>query len=141
VKLTQLNMKKCQDHSTAEQDNKLWSSRIMKRSPSLVWEGVAGVGSDQIWLRTSPSSSISVTNTSISVNNSAASAGKKSAAETPMNSLECWDYSVELECLQGPDGKKNIFYPRVHEVYSRVYILLCCCGAWGALNQTWLYSS
>ena len=24
--------------------------------------------------------------------------------DSVLNSLECWDYSVELECLQGPDG-------------------------------------
>jgi hypothetical protein len=23
-----------------------------------------------------------------------------------MNSMECWDYSVELECLNGPPGYK-----------------------------------
>lgn len=21
-----------------------------------------------------------------------------------MNSIECWDYTIELECLQGPEG-------------------------------------
>ena len=26
--------------------------------------------------------------------------------DSVLNSLECWDYSVELECLQGPDGRK-----------------------------------
>ena len=25
-----------------------------------------------------------------------------------LNSLECWDYSVELECLQGPNGRIKI---------------------------------
>ena len=25
--------------------------------------------------------------------------------DSVLNSLECWDYSVELECLQGPDGR------------------------------------
>jgi hypothetical protein len=30
------------------------------------------------------------------------------------------------------------FYPRVYEVYRRVYILLCCCCCWhGSFNQTW----
>lgn len=23
-----------------------------------------------------------------------------------LNSLDCWDYSIELECLKGPEGKK-----------------------------------
>lgn len=22
-----------------------------------------------------------------------------------LNSLDCWDYSIELECLKGPEGK------------------------------------
>ena len=26
-------------------------------------------------------------------------------SDSTLNSLECWDYSVELECLRGPDGK------------------------------------
>lgn len=24
--------------------------------------------------------------------------------QTQMNSLDCWDYSIELSCLQGPEG-------------------------------------
>lgn len=63
-----------------------------------------GKGSDQIWFHSSPTttSSISVTNTSIPVQ----SEKKLMRAESNLNSLECWDYSVELECLQGPDGSK-----------------------------------
>ena len=36
-----------------------------------------------------------------------------------LNSLECWDYSVELECLQGPDGKKNsnIWLPQENDMF------------------------
>ena len=30
------------------------------------------------------------------------------SSESNLNSLECWDYSVELECLQGPNGKINL---------------------------------
>jgi hypothetical protein len=26
-------------------------------------------------------------------------------ALTRLNSLDCWDYTIELECLQGPQGK------------------------------------
>jgi hypothetical protein len=38
------------------------------------------------------------------------------------------------------------FYPRVHEVYRRVYILLCCCCScsccsWEVFNQTCQYFS
>lgn len=29
--------------------------------------------------------------------------------DSVLNSLECWDYSVELECLQGPDGREILF--------------------------------
>lgn len=32
---------------------------------------------------------------------------QQTTAESNLNSLECWDYSVELECLQGPDGTKT----------------------------------
>ena len=35
---------------------------------------------------------------------SAASLSSLIRAETTNNSLECWDYTVELECLQGHDG-------------------------------------
>ena len=47
--------------------NGVWSSRVMRRPPSLVWEGIAGAATDHIWLQTSPNTttSISVTNTSI----------------------------------------------------------------------------
>ena len=29
----------------------------------------------------------------------------RNKSDSALNSLECWDYSVELECLNGPDGK------------------------------------
>jgi hypothetical protein len=36
--------------------------------------------------------------------------GNLTSWESPtLNSLECWDYSIELECLQGPEGKTNLF--------------------------------
>lgn len=25
----------------------------------------------------------------------------------PMSSMDCWDYTIELECLQGNQGTKN----------------------------------
>jgi hypothetical protein len=37
---------------------------------------------------------------------------------------------------QGNLKNKEIFYPRVHAVYCRVYNLLCCC-CHGAFNQSW----
>lgn len=27
-----------------------------------------------------------------------------------MNSLECWDYTIELECLNGPQGSATFFF-------------------------------
>ena len=33
-----------------------------------------------------------------------------------LNSLECWDYSVELECLQGPDGKREFFHKSIGKI-------------------------
>ena len=79
-----------------------WSSRILRRPPSIVWEGISGPG--DIWLQTGPNTttSISVTNTSIPVYSSHTQRYKN--GDSALNSLECWDYSVELECLRGPDG-------------------------------------
>jgi hypothetical protein len=50
------------------------------------------------------------------------------------------------KCPMQFEREKNavIFYPRVHEVYRRVYILLCCscCScSWEAFNQTCQYFS
>lgn len=101
-------------NSTNKEDGKeiSWSSRIARRPPSIVWEGIAsGSSNDQIWLQTSPSTSISVTNASIAVNSSTANTMPPPLRKTDstLNSLECWDYSVELECLRGPDGE-GFFY-------------------------------
>jgi hypothetical protein len=44
------------------------------------------------------------------VNKMSARRGNLTSWESPtLNSLECWDYSIELECLQGPEGKTNLF--------------------------------
>ena len=93
----------CESDSEAKKTSSNWSSRILRRPPSIVWEGTGGGGGD-IWLQTGPNTttSISVTNTSIPVYSSATA--KKSERDSALNSLECWDYSVELECLRGPDG-------------------------------------
>ena len=51
---------------------------------------------------------LTVTSSGTSVVQSAAGRAmqnRKAAADSTLNSLECWDYSVELECLRGPDGK------------------------------------
>lgn len=95
-----------QMNSNNDKSEKSWSSRIARRPPSIVWEGIAGSANDQIWLQTSPSTSISVTNASIAVNStSSGSMPPLRKSDSTLNSLECWDYSVELECLRGPDGK------------------------------------
>ena len=85
-------------------ESKDWSSRILRRPPSIVWEGISGPG--DIWLQTGPNTttSISVTNTSIPVYSSHSNHSRCKNGESALNSLECWDYSVELECLRGPDG-------------------------------------
>ncbi len=110
------------DLTTTRGENKTrdnsWSSRIVqrRRPPSLVWEGTGGSDPvmDRIWLHTSPNTttSISVTNASIPVNSGTSSLVHQNSTsgllrkpgESTLNSLECWDYSVELECLRGPDG-------------------------------------
>ena len=54
---------------------------------------------------------LTVTSSGTSVVQSAAGRAmqnRKSAADSTLNSLECWDYSVELEGLRGPDGKFTI---------------------------------
>ena len=89
----------------------------MRRPPSIVWEGIGGSapggGGGDIWLKTGPNTttSISVTNTSIPVTSGARISGGKNERDSALNSLECWDYSVELECLRGPDG---MFEPTIH---------------------------
>lgn len=33
--------------------------------------------------------------------------------QTQMSSLDCWDYSIELACLQGPEGRgKSVLFLR-----------------------------
>ena len=51
---------------------------------------------------------LTVTSSGTSVVQSAAGRAmqnRKSAADSTLNSLECWDYIVELECLKHPDCK------------------------------------
>merc|ERR1711860_26848 len=98
------------DDSGREKTSSNWSSRILRRPPSIVWEGIGGSaspGGGDIWLKTGPNTttSISVTNTSIPVYSSGSGAriNGKNERDSALNSLECWDYSVELECLRGPD--------------------------------------
>lgn len=30
--------------------------------------------------------------------------------QAQMNSLDCWDYSIELSCLQGPEGIRDLSF-------------------------------
>lgn len=32
--------------------------------------------------------------------------------QAQMNSLDCWDYSIELSCLQGPEGIRDLSFER-----------------------------
>ena len=52
-------------------------------------------------------------NTSNIVSSSAYQPHSLSRENSILNSLECWDYSVELECLQGPDGKSNFSHKSI----------------------------
>ena len=120
MKFWSVDFEMCEsDDSGREKTSSNWSSRILRRPPSIVWEGIGGsgtpAGGGDIWLKTGPNTttSISVTNTSIPVysGGSGARINGKNERDSALNSLECWDYSVELECLRGPDG---MFEPTKH---------------------------
>lgn len=39
-----------------------------------------------------------------------------------MNSMECWDYTIELECLNGPQGYYSLYiklFPSQREIFPR----------------------
>lgn len=40
------------------------------------------------------------------------SSSSTSSSVSRMNSMECWDYTIELECLQGPEGCYMYYYYR-----------------------------
>jgi hypothetical protein len=71
----------------------------MRRAPSIVFEDV---GIDHACRATPTLTSPLMLRRSI-----AADSGRVS--DSALNSLECWDYSVELECLSGADGWNLIF--------------------------------
>jgi len=69
------------------------SSILLRRAPSMVFEDVGGIATSN-WpegLVTSSQPNTSIPSTK--------------QGESNMNSLDCWDYSMELECLNGQDGK------------------------------------
>jgi hypothetical protein len=69
----------------------------------------------------------------------------KVADGTPIK-LQLWDTAGQerFRSITKSYYRFDDFYPRVHEVYRRVYILLCCscsCCSWEAFNQTCQYFS
>ena len=87
------------DAATSRKSSSVASTILMRRAPSIVFEDVGGSASQErrAWDAT-PSSPQTSLRSSVAVDASR-------VAESTLNSLECWDYSVELECLSGPDGK------------------------------------
>lgn len=45
--------------------------------------------------------------------------------QTQMNSLDCWDYSIELSCLQGPEGRKDFRMLRIIRIVIEPVIVNC----------------
>ena len=85
------------------------SAILMRRAPSLVFEDVGGV-SDQLWSCPPPPPSPQMSSANHHRPQPYATESNRAAvAESTLNSLECWDYSVELECLSGPDGTRPLF--------------------------------
>ena len=68
-----------------------------------LWETVYGDGGEHV--PGNVSSAVS----------SAVSSPRSQAQESGLNSLEYWDYSVELECIRGQQGNQG------------VVCCLCCC--------------
>jgi hypothetical protein len=86
------------------------SAILMRRAPSLVFEDVGGV-SDQLWNCPPPPPSPQMASTNHHRPQSYTNEPSRAAvAESTLNSLECWDYSVELECLSGPDGMRPLIF-------------------------------
>ena len=118
------------------------------RAPSTVWEGVASgpstpteahitamgaanaaiyqkqVSYNQAVVNESSTSRSSSSNSIVYELNSYAS------LSTPkdLSSLDCWDYSVELECLQGQDGRAILSSCQLWMVITGQ--LLLCCTKW-----------
>ena len=88
------------DAATSRKSSSVASTILMRRAPSIVFEDVGGSASLErhAWEATPSSPQMSL--------RSGVTVDANRVTESTLNSLECWDYSVELECLSGPDGKE-----------------------------------
>ena len=80
---------------------------VMDHSSSLCWEGVA-LGWQEALPRPRSRGGVGVLSQKAPDNLSKLDSG--------LNSLEYWDYSVELECLSGPEGDES------HIMNSKIYL-------------------
>lgn len=71
-------------------ENNAVSSILLKRAPSIVFEDIGGVPNSS-W-----SDGLAIASESTL---------KSRQPDSTMSSMECWDYSMELECLNGQDGE------------------------------------
>ena len=96
-------------NNSSRKNTSVASAILMRRAPSIVFEDVGGVP-DQLWACTPPPPSPQMSGAGLRSYSSETS--RAALNESTLNSLECWDYSVELECLSGPDGKDSYsFWP------------------------------
>ena len=72
---------------------------VRVRPPSIVWEG-SGVGSGNV--TPEPQSAVRV---AAKMRYDAPDDLLPHKVDSALSSMDYWDYSVELECLSGPDGK------------------------------------
>jgi len=107
--LSPTSNERCDAATLSRKSSNVASAILLRRAPSIVFEDVGGSASLErhVW-ESSPSSPQMSVRSSVTVD-------ANRVAESTLNSLECWDYSVELECLSGPDGKTNVslFYKTV----------------------------
>ena len=89
-------------NNSSRKNTSVVSSILMRRAPSIVFEDVGGVP-DQLWACAPPPPSPQMSGSGQRSYSSETS--RAALNESTLNSLECWDYSVELECLSGPDGR------------------------------------
>lgn len=45
---------------------------------------------------------------------------KKITPTSDLASLDCWDYTIELECLRGPQGINNTTYIYIYQLNSKL---------------------
>lgn len=76
--------------------NSAVSSILLRRAPSIVFEDIGGIANSS-W-----------SDGLATVLQTSAPTQKPNLADSSMGSFECWDYSMELECLNGQDGKLRL---------------------------------